>query len=82
MLYQRLSAGTKKILNQNSQSLGQHFKSKPLNYKAGIDHKVQSLIIGVCILSRVYQLNIRTPQYTTNISACFTVNSLCHMFRP
>jgi hypothetical protein len=28
------------------------------------------LIFGVCILSRVYQLNIRTPLYATNVSVC------------
>jgi hypothetical protein len=26
--------------------------------------------LGLCILSRVYQLNIRTPPYETNICAC------------
>jgi hypothetical protein len=40
------------------------------------------LIIGVCILSCVYQLNIRTPPYATNVSACFIVHSLHYMFRP
>jgi hypothetical protein len=34
------------------------------------------LIIGECILSRVYQLNIKTPPYATNISECFIVHSL------
>jgi hypothetical protein len=33
------------------------------------------LIIGVCILSCVYQLNIRITPYATNVSACFIVHS-------
>jgi hypothetical protein len=41
-----------------------------------------NLSIGVCILSRVYQLNIRTPPYATNVNACFIVHSLHYMFRP
>jgi hypothetical protein len=36
--------------------------------------KVIISIIGVCILSRVYQLNARTPPYATNVSACFIVH--------
>jgi hypothetical protein len=27
--------------------------------------------LGVCILLRMYQLNIKTPTFATNISACF-----------
>jgi hypothetical protein len=38
--------------------------------------RLRKIIIGVCILSRVYQLNIRTPPYATNVSACFIVHSL------
>jgi hypothetical protein len=39
----------------------------------------ETLIIGVCILSRVYQLNIRTPPYATYIHTVHTdtnINSL------
>jgi hypothetical protein len=38
--------------------------------------RLHLLSIGVCILSRVYQLNIRTPPYATNVSACFIVCAL------
>jgi hypothetical protein len=47
-----------------------------------IDGRLILKQIGVCILSRVYQLNIRTPPYATNVSACFIVHSLHYMFRP
>jgi hypothetical protein len=40
------------------------------------------LIIGVCNLSRVYQLNIRSSPYATNVSAYFIVHSLHYMFGP
>jgi hypothetical protein len=33
----------------------------------------KALIIGVCILSHMYQLNIRTPPYMTNVSALIFV---------
>jgi hypothetical protein len=53
--------------------IGQHVDC--FSIKQTVRHRTETqyqiLIIGVCILSRVRQSNIRTPPYATNISACF-----------
>jgi hypothetical protein len=37
----------------------------------------------ITLLQRAaHRLNIRTPPYATNVSACFIVHSLHYMFRP
>jgi hypothetical protein len=53
-------------------------------FKAGKQSYILILIIGVCILSRLYQLNIRTPPYTTNVSALVhnkTLTNICRVRR-
>jgi hypothetical protein len=37
----------------------------------GGQQRILILIIGVCILSRVHPLNIRTPPYATNIALLY-----------
>jgi hypothetical protein len=42
----------------------------------------ESTIIGICILSLMYQLNIRTPPYATNVSACLLCTLYTTCFGP